>query len=249
MRKRLWIILGVIVAVAAISVMAYCVFSIGKIDVNTTNDLAALSKEEKAAIIELSGIRKGKNIFAIDENIAIRNIEVSMPKLKVISIERTFPNGVYIYVTQRVPVFYMKLSGGNYAILDRELKIIAIEDTRDTRLTELVGVKAESVTLGEILPNSQMLATLVKGAEKLSFINARFYTFYRKITIEDSYVYLATNTGVTFQLPISGNIDESVGGSYGYYLSYADENNGRAEGYICLGERGWAWKTQLDEAE
>ncbi|MDE5654762.1 MAG: FtsQ-type POTRA domain-containing protein, partial [Clostridia bacterium] len=96
MRKRLWVILGIIVGIAVISVMAYCVFSIGKIDVNTTVDIAVLSQEEKDEIIALSGIKKGKNIFAIDEDIAIENIEKSLPTLKVISIERTFPNGVYI---------------------------------------------------------------------------------------------------------------------------------------------------------
>ncbi len=77
MRKRLWLILGIIVGIAVISVMAYCVFSIGKVDVNTTIDIAVLSQEEKDEIIALSGIKKGKNIFAIDEDIAIENIEKS----------------------------------------------------------------------------------------------------------------------------------------------------------------------------
>ncbi|MDE6884749.1 MAG: FtsQ-type POTRA domain-containing protein, partial [Clostridia bacterium] len=121
MRKRLWIILGIVVAIAFIAVMSYCVFSIGKIDVDTTVDMAVMTKEEKSEIIEISGIRKGKNIFAIDENIAKSNIELSMPTLKVISIERAFPNIVYIHVTRRTPVFWMLLDGGKYAILDISL--------------------------------------------------------------------------------------------------------------------------------
>ncbi|MDE6361871.1 MAG: FtsQ-type POTRA domain-containing protein, partial [Clostridia bacterium] len=148
MRKRLWIILGIIVGIAVIAVMAYCVFSIGKVDVNSTVDIAVLSQEEKDEIIALSGIQKGKNIFAIDEDIAIKNIELSIPTLKVISIERTFPNGVFIYVTRRTPVFYLALSGGQYAILDRELKVISIQDSYDASLTQLVGVTADSVKLG-----------------------------------------------------------------------------------------------------
>ena len=179
MRKRLWIILGIVVAIAFIAVMSYCVFSIGKIDVDTTVDMAVMTKEEKSEIIEISGIRKGKNIFAIDENIAKSNIELSMPTLKVISIERAFPNIVYIHVTRRTPVFWMLLDGGKYAILDRELKIIEISDVYDTSLTQIVGVKAESVALGEILPDSKVLLNLIKGAETNSFINARFSAFYR----------------------------------------------------------------------
>ncbi|MDE5755991.1 MAG: FtsQ-type POTRA domain-containing protein [Clostridia bacterium] len=244
MRKRLWIILAVIVGIAVISVMAYCVFSIGKVDVNSTVDIAVLAQEEKDEIIALSGIQKGKNIFAIDEDIATSNIELSIPKLKVISIERTFPNGVYIYVTRRTPVFYMELTGGQYAILDRELKVIAIEDSYDVALTQLVGVEVDSVKLGEILPNSQMLATLIKGAERCSFINARFCAFYRKVVVDGAYVYLTSNTGVIFQIPISSNIDESIVGSYGYYFDGASEK-GKSGGYIYLDKRGWYWKESL----
>ena len=244
MRKRLWIILGIIVGIAVIAVMAYCVFSIGKVDVNSTVDIAVLSQEEKDEIIALSGIQKGKNIFAIDEDIAIKNIELSIPTLKVISIERTFPNGVFIYVTRRTPVFYLQLSGGQYAILDRELKVISIQDGYDSQLTQLVGVTADSVKLGETLPDSQLLSTLINGAERCSFINARFSAFYRKIVVESSYVYLTSNTGVIFQLPISSNIDESVVGSYSYYFDGASEK-GKSEGYIYLDKHGWYWKETL----
>ena len=248
MRKRLWIILGVIVGVAFIAIMAYCVFSIGKVDVNSTVDIAVLSQEEKDEIIALSGIKKGKNIFAIDEDIAIKNIELSIPTLKVISIERTFPNGVFIYVTRRTPVFYLALSGGQYAILDRELKIIAIQDDYDASLTQLVGVSVDGVKLGEVLPDSKMLATLIKGAERCSFINARFSAFYRKVSVEiteeSAYVYLTSNTGVIFQLPVSSNIDESVVGSYSYYFDGASEK-GKSEGYIYLDKHGWYWKETL----
>ncbi len=249
MRKRLWLILGIIVGIAVISVMAYCVFSIGKVDVNTTIDIAVLSQEEKDEIIALSGIKKGKNIFAIDEDIAIENIEKSLPTLKVISIERTFPNGVYIYVTKRTPVFYMALSAGEYAILDRELKIISIQNSYDAQLTQLVGVNAENVEIGSILPNSQILAKLIKGAELCSFINARFSAFYRKVEVDNSYIYLTSNTGVIFQLPISSNIDESVIGSYGYYIGTNEfegaSEKGKSEGYIYLDKHGWYWKATL----
>ena len=158
--------------------------------------------------------------------------------------KRQFPNGVYIYVTRRTPIFYMALSGGQYAILDRELKVIAVQDDYDPQLTQLVGVVADSVKLGEILPDSKMLATMIKGAERCSFINARFSAFYRKVVVDGSYVYLTSNTGVIFQLPISSNIDESVVGSYSYYFDDASEK-GRSQGYIYLDTRGWYWKESL----
>lgn len=246
MRKRLWIILGIVAAIALVAVMSYCIFAVGKIDVDTTVDMEVMSQEEKSELIEISGIRKGKNVFSIDEEIAVSNIEIAKPKLKVISIERAFPNVVYIHVTNRTPVFSLGLNDGRYAILDRELKVIDITDTYDSALTELTGVSAEEITLGKVLQDSKVLLTLIKGAELNSFINARFCAFYRKVAIEENYIYLTSNTGVIFQLPISQNINESVIGSYGYYLNDASEN-GKSSGYIYLDEYGWYWKASLSE--
>ena len=246
MRKRLWIILGIVAAIALIAVMSYCVFAIGKIDVDTTVDMEVMTQEEKSEIIQISGIRKGKNIFSIDESIAIENIEVAKPNLQVISIERTFPNIVLIHITRRTPVFRLRLSDGRYAILDRELKVIDISDTYDSALTELTGVSAEEIALGRVLQDSKTLLNLIKGAESISFINARFCAFYRKVAIEGDYIYLTSNTGVIFQIPISQNINESVIGSYGYYLHDASDG-GRNGGYIYLDEYGWYWKDSLIE--
>ena len=143
----------------------------------------------------------------------------------------------------------MMLSGGQYAILDRELKVMHIQDGYDPQLTQLVGVTAESVSVGEVLPNSQILLKLIKGAEQCSFINARFCAFYRRVEIDTDYIYMTSNTGVIFQLPISSNIDMSVIGSYTYYIGGNDfegaSEKGKSSGYIYLDKRGWYWKESL----
>ena len=120
MHKRLWVILGIIVSAVVLSVVLGVMFSIGGVDVNTTNDIT-VDDGVKSEIIALSGIKKGKNIFSIDEAIAIENIEINRPELKVISIERKFPNKVVVYVTRRTGVFSLALDDGRFAVLDREL--------------------------------------------------------------------------------------------------------------------------------
>lgn len=243
MHKRLLIIFGIIATVVLLAVLLYIIFAVGNVNVNTTNNIA-LTEQEKSDIVKISGIKGGSNIFAIDEDIAIQNIEISFPKLKVLSIERKFPNNVYIYVTDRSGVFSLLLPDRRYAILDREFKVIDIVTENDEKLTRLEGVATDNIQLGYVLDDSKTLLTMVKGAEKCSFINARFYSFIKKVEVKEKEIWLTTNTGVVLCLPISSNIDESMINSYGYYLEHTNESS-KSYGRIVLleegEEKGWTW--------
>ncbi len=241
MHKRLWVILAVIASAVVLAVVLGTLFSIGGVDVNSTNDIT-LSAEQKTEIIALSEIKRGKNIFSIDEAIAIDNIELNQPSLKVISIERKFPNKVVIYVTGRTGVFCCKTADGEYAILDREMKVISMSDVKDNSLTELVGLQDETLTLGHELDyRNGLLLKMVKGAERCSFINERFSTFFVKTEVKEDTIDLTTNSGVIMQLPVSSNIDESVIGCYNYYLNKTSAL-GKSSGYIRLKDNGWKWE-------
>lgn len=239
MQKRLLIIFGIIASVVLLAVLLYIVFAVGSVKVNTTNNIT-LTLQEQSDIIDLSGIKGGNNIFAIDEDVAIQNIEISYPKLKVLSIERKFPNNVYIYVTDRTGVFTLRLADGRYAVLDREFKVIEIvlESDKDDKLCVLDGVAVDNVRVGYVLDDSAVLLTMMKGAEKCSFVNARYYSFIRKTQVFEKEIWLTTNTGVILCLPISSNIDQSMINAYGYYLNYTSEE-GKTSGKIVLTEDGW----------
>lgn len=240
MHKRLLIIFGIIATVVLLAVLLYIVFAVGNVSVNTTNNIA-LTEQQKSDIIKLSGIKSGNNIFAIDEDIAIENIEISYPKLKVLSIERKFPNNVYIYVTDRTGIFSLRLADGRYAVLDRELKVTEILAENDDKLCVLDGVAVTNVKEGYVLDDSQILLTMMKGAERCSFINARYYSFIRKTQVLDKEIWLTTNTGVIICLPISSNIDQSMINAYGYYLEHTSDT-GKTSGKIVLSEDGWVWQ-------
>lgn len=241
MHKRLWVILGIIVSAVVLSVVLGVMFSIGGVDVNTTNDIT-VDDGVKSEIIALSGIKKGKNIFSIDEAIAMENIEINRPELKVISIERKFPNKVVVYVTRRTGVFSLALDDGRFAVLDRELKVISIDGQADKSLTKLSGVPSDSVSLGQALDfKYKILLNLIKGAESCSFINERFSTFFVSMNVQDDVIDLKTNTGVVMRIPVSSNISESVVGCYSYYLDKTSVK-GKSSGVICLSNIGWKWE-------
>ena len=241
MHKRLWVILAVIASAVVLAVVLGTLFSIGGVDVNTTNDIT-LSAEQKSEIIELSQIKKGKNIFSVDEGIAINNIELNQPSLKVISIERKFPNKVVIYVTDRTAIFSCRTEDGRYAILDRELKVIAFSNGEMPSLTKLTGLEGENFELGQVVDyKSGLLIKMIRGAERCSFINERFYTFFPKMDVSEETISLTTNSGVVMQIPVSSNIDESIIGCYNFYLQKTS-TVGKSSGFIRLKDNGWKWE-------
>ena len=240
MNKRL---LGIFIAVAvAVVVIVVCcvMFLTGSVEVRTTDNLT-LEDETVNAIITQSGIRKGESVFAIDESEAVNAVEKANPTLKVVDIERKFPNNVYIYVTDRTGVFSLRLADGRYAVLDRELKVTEILAENDDKLCILDGVAVTNVKEGYVLDDSQILLTMMKGAERCSFINARYYSFIRKTQVLDKEIWLTTNTGVIICLPISSNIDQSMINAYGYYLEHTSDT-GKTSGKIVLSEDGWVWQ-------
>lgn len=111
MRKA---VLAVVVGLAAIVVIVVFghVFSIREIRVRFENEAECATK---ADIVRMAGISPGTNIFVLDEKRAARRIESNFAdnELKVVGIERVFPNEVVICVRERLPIFKIRAKTPN----------------------------------------------------------------------------------------------------------------------------------------
>ena len=258
MNKKL---LGVIIAVAVIVVLTivlWVTFTIRNITLDTTSNLK-LTDEETQELINDSGIKLKSSIFSVDENIVIQNIEKSHPSLKVISVERKFPNTVCVNITNRTPVYSVGLSTGARAILDRELKIIdVVESDEDIDyITRVTGYTINgTIQKGGMVTGISFLKEITAEAEKMSFVNQRMSSFIPTIVYlkadtskedEVSKILLQTKTGVSLV------IREDVG-SMGKYFNYAYTKyytelteHQRSEGYVYLTDDNvWTWSATLE---
>lgn len=248
MNKRL---LGIFIAVAvAVVVIVVCcvMFLTGSVEVRTTDNLT-LEDETVNAIITQSGIRKGESVFAIDESEAVNAVEKANPTLKVVDIERKFPNKVVIYIAERTPLmaiaFEEQESGEKlYAVVDNELKIL--KATGEDGIVGLTVVDNFTIAGGEdsvgsfVGDKSTWLAGVVAGAQKVSFVSSRFTAFVKSITFGQINVSVKTNTGVTLVLKNVESIDDMFVGAYTYYSTLTDEEQ-RKSGFISLTDSGWMW--------
>ncbi|MGN0771166.1 MAG: FtsQ-type POTRA domain-containing protein [Christensenellales bacterium] len=236
MNKRLIITFVSLAAVVLLVVLSCVIFIVGDVQVETTAGLT-LTDEQKAAIVSDSKIAKFSSIFSISEEKAAANIESKHPALKVVVIERKAPNKVVINMTSRTGIIAVATEGG-YAVLDRDLKCVEIASDIDGKFYSLTeGIDVVGVQPGDFVDNDKIVA-MIRGAEEVSFVGARFAAFFVKVSVSGSYVELTTNTGVIFRLNASDNIGTLVKQCYNYYLNFTD-NSQKQAGYIYLSQEGF----------
>lgn len=248
MNKRL---LGIFIAVAvAVVVIVVCcvMFLTGSVEVRTTDNLT-LDDETVNAIMSQSGIKKGDSVFAIDESSAVSAVEKANPTLKVVDIERKFPNKVIIYIASRTPLMAIAFENDGegeqlYAVVDDELKILRTATQNEIAGLTLVGnftVAGGEESVGSFITDkSDWLAGVVKGAQRVSFVSSRFTDFIKSIEFGQINISVKTNTGVTLVLKNVSDISDMFVGAYTYYSTLTGEEQ-RRSGFISLTDSGWMW--------
>ncbi len=245
-KKLLGVIIGV-VAIVVIVVVLGVTFVTRHVTIDTTSTLS-LTDEEIKLLASESGIQLKASILSVDEAIVINNIETRHPSLKVISVERKFPDTVCVNITNRTPVYSIKVKDGTYAILDRELKVVNVVENLDdiSYITKITGYELSGVQAGGIM-DIKFLSEITDEAENLSFVNQRMSSFipsieYLKVDNGINNIMLKTNTGVVLVIK---EVTNSMGSFFNYaYTKYYNEltKNQRSTGYVYLtDENVWTW--------
>lgn len=121
------------------------IFNISSIEVVGNS---SITREE---IVKSSGIVYGKNILLFSKKVAMRGI-FKDPYVKLIKIERKFPNRVVINVVERVPGFKLPYVG-SFVILDEEGVVVEVLPIggRKVELPVAVGLKFNDFKVGDQL--------------------------------------------------------------------------------------------------
>ena len=220
MNKRLVIIFVSIAIVISMFVLGAVFFTVKDV-VIVVHDDEQISFD-KTEILNTSGIKMGTSIFAVDEDKASENIEKKYPTLKVIKIERVFPNKVRIELIERVGILTLKIEGvEDYLILDRELKVIAVENYEYVMSNNLVPIKGYEYKISEGKKSDDLIGEfisknnyiyksiedIVLSLETFGNINERLCAFANNFTVneKENYISVKTNLGVSLVLRLNTN--------------------------------------------
>lgn len=258
MNKRLIIIFVCIAVFVLTLVLGAVIFTINDVDILLLSEQQSVSFD-KGKILATSGIRQGQSIFTIDEKQASETIEKDFPKLKVVKIERIFPNKVRVNLDLRKPILKLQVSGGEKClILDRELKIVDIVAVNNDNYNEKniavlnnysFELKDEKQVLGSFLSNeNQDVANILKiiiQLEKFEVVNERFCATFDSLNMfhdENGKVGISLNTRLGMKIFIRTNTNitteqqcQTLYNEFCYNMS-GDERE--ADEYIYIGNNG-----------
>ena len=249
MNKRLVVLFAAIAAVIVIVVVCCVLFIVDDVSVDAASGLE-LTDAQEADIIARSGITGGEGIFSIDEQSAANAIEKGYPSLKVVAIERVFPNDVVIRVASRVGVVAVPIDGSDaYALVDRDLKIIGLvfdDSLGSLAVTEgYVLTGSDSDLLGSFIAsdNAKWLGALIGGAEKCYLTETRFGELFSRIVYSPSAgtVTAITRGGCKLVIPLDSDIETMFVMAYAVFddMAHGDASVG---GTISFDpDRGWLY--------
>ncbi len=234
MRNKKLIALFIVLCSLAVLVLINSVlFSVQHVNAYCFNgDDAALEQE----VLSVNGVKKGRSIFFLNENEVIRNVEqgVKDKNVRVINIEKKFPNIIYINYVEVEE--YLKIeSGGKIYYLSNSAVVMRIQDAAEPQsalirlemkgnvLNENAGEELKSSDENDIIRLKALLSSLerimYRGTalgliESISLCGENVST--------KGYMYVHMASGVYWEFQNTVNLLEKFKLAYGLYQDYPD---------------------------
>ncbi len=165
---------------------------------------------QKKEILELSKIKKDKNIYRINLNKAEENIKTN-PYIKDVKIKRKFPTTLVFSIKQRFDAAIIPVTGG-YAAIDEEGVVLKIQaDIIDMKKPVISGIKPVKVQLGEKIPieNEEQFTAVLSMISTSQ--NARLLESISDINLNDlENIYMTTSNGITVLLGDGSGLNDKM---------------------------------------
>lgn len=150
--KKLIIMFSVLAALVLLVVLTSVIFSVQHIEAYCYNYTDTDLERE---VVESSGIQKRKSIFTLKEDKIAASVEKGTDyRVKVINIERKFPNRVYINYVRITPYAYITAGDVNY-VFGNNLLVTGTAETTDRMIRVLYDGTAGTETGGRVLDGAQ----------------------------------------------------------------------------------------------
>lgn len=156
----------------------------------TRFELSGVVTYDKAEILGMSGIEKGMKMRSIKPSKVEETLLANCPKIEDVTVEKKFPNKIVFKIIEKIPDWYIEVSGNYYALAS---DMMVIEETVspqkfiDLGVPQLVLPNLRSLILGQIPefgdPDDKDKTEVVKALELISAIKGT--NFKSRLTLVD----------------------------------------------------------------
>ena len=156
-----------------------------------------------------------QSIFFLNENEIINNVSRSVPEVKVVKIERKFPDRLIIHTYKRDKVCFIKYDNVFYT-LGKDLVVIDIINTRPTNIPELfMGNDIDMTDAAEgLMPviHSTAKIEMLSLFDCINNIGEDYFGLIQKIHYfrKSNDIYLKTISGVTIHFSNTVRLQEKA---------------------------------------
>lgn len=164
MRKKLIIGGAVFVGFIVLTlILCFSVFTIKSVDIDFRTSLTMSWEEE--SIMESAELDYGRCLLFLSKKQYKDRVEKKNPYLEVINIETIFPSKLVFHVAERQELFAIKRET-DVVKLDKDLKVLKIEDGEDYQSNEANPILLSGVTINKDFSEGDFLDIKEKGLKK-----------------------------------------------------------------------------------
>lgn len=239
MNKRLVTLIILLVVVVVVLIVNFTVLTVREVSVDFQGESSGYTESQ---ILDAADVGFGKNIFGVSELEVVTKIQTAYPAVKVISVERKFPDTIVIHTAVRYPILAILVGSSSYALIDREFSVIevvdraafdtAVENGQRTAVahTNVSVVEANAVAGAPLLDTKAtdilVLQNVVVALENSSVLNADFVSLVSAVNYSHTNgVSITFRSGVIAEISDIANISLRVGEAYSWYLSMASSSD------------------------
>ncbi len=218
----LWIFLILIIIAAVVVFLSSDFFNVKKITVE------GVTKYQPEDIVELSKMKMGDNIFAIENSKGTKKVE-ELPYVKSTSVKRQLPDEIIFQVEERQPqaaVFFEK----EYYVVDEEKVVVDTFDSVETiPIIENIKVKKSEEGQELNIENSKLLEKNLEIIVEGKSANINFYSVGINAKNDENVEAASSVLYITPTLICRGKVEEVLavikGGYFEEMLATLEQRN------------------------
>ena len=181
---------------------------------------------EDRTVIDLSGVKKGDNIFTATLFADTDEITDTLPYIKSASIGFSIPDGLIITVTNRSPYYSLK-SGDDYYLVSEENRILEKVDEKPKDLMFIETPKLKNTDVGTFVKFDKERYT--KAVEEIiKSLNQNGYTDVSGISVKNiNDITITYDNRILIKLGLPDDLDYKIRTAFTIITKNLDPNNAK----------------------
>ncbi len=237
--KKLIILFSVLLAVTLLVVFNSVLFSVQHVQAYCANRANPSYTQE---VMDNHRIKKGSGIFFIDEKSVAKRIEENVPHVRVLNIERKFPNRVYINyieIVEYIKIYHNEDGNVRTYYLSNDMRVMGVEEGYDTSVSAIhLKVKGDvsglAVGAKPTFASSSVqavVAEIFSALERMGYYE-EVIDLFSEIDLTGNFLDMTTKNGLKWRILSADDLAEKLRFALSVY--YSDKLDEKQTGMLIV---------------